>query len=68
MLVLDNLFLNVNVARALLVLNIASYGIIRKNAAGFPSDLVKIKNYNRLYLWDFCIAHIVENIVIGHTM
>jgi hypothetical protein len=50
MLVLDNLFLNINIARALLVLNIITYGIIRKNAAGFPSDLIKIKNYNRLYL------------------
>jgi hypothetical protein len=50
MLILDNLFLNIDVTRFLLVLNIASYDIIRKNAAGFPSDLIKIKNYNRLYL------------------
>jgi Transposase IS4 len=61
-LVLDNLFLNINVARALLVLNIITYGIIRKNAAGFPFNLIKIKDYNRLYLWDSCIAYIVENI------
>jgi hypothetical protein len=50
MLILNNLFLNVNIARALLVLNIINYDIIRKNAAGFPFDLVKIKNHNRLYL------------------
>jgi hypothetical protein len=49
-LILDNLFLNINVARAFLVLNIASYGITRKNAAGFSFDLIKIKNHNCLYL------------------
>jgi hypothetical protein len=36
MLILNNLFLNINVTRALLMLNVVSYGIIRKNAAGFP--------------------------------
>jgi hypothetical protein len=60
---LDNLFLNVDVACALLVLNIACCGTTRKNAAGFPSDLIKIKNHNRLYLWDSCIAHIVKDVL-----
>jgi hypothetical protein len=63
MLFLDNLFLNINITRAFLVLNITSCGIIRKNAAGFPFDLVKIKNYNRLYLWNSCIAYIIENVL-----
>jgi hypothetical protein len=62
-LVLDNLFLNVNVARALLLLNVATCGTIRKNAAGFPPDLIRIKNHNRLYLWDSCVAHVVENVL-----
>ena len=62
-LVLDNLFLNVEVAQALLVLNIASCGTTRKNASGFPSDLIKIKEHNRLYLWDSCIARVVEDIL-----
>jgi hypothetical protein len=43
MLVLNNLFLNINITRALLVLNITNYGIIRKNVIGFSFDLVKIK-------------------------
>jgi hypothetical protein len=62
-LILDNLFLNIDVARAFLVLNIASCGITRKNAAGFPSDLVKIKDHNYLYLWDSCIAYIIKNVL-----
>jgi hypothetical protein len=62
-LVLDNLFLNIDVARALLVLNIAACGTTRKNAAGFPSDLIKIKDHNRLYLWDSRIARVVENVL-----
>ena len=49
-LVLDNLFLNIEVAQALLFLNVACCGTTRKNAIGFPSDLIKIKEHNRLYL------------------
>jgi hypothetical protein len=63
MLILDNLFLNIDVTRALLVLNIAICGITRKNVAGFPSDLIEIKNHNRLYLWDSCITRIVGDIL-----
>jgi hypothetical protein len=62
-LVLDNLFLNIDVARALLLLNVATCGITRKNAAGFLPDLIRIKNHNRLYLWDSCVAHVVENVL-----
>jgi hypothetical protein len=63
MLVLNNLFLNINIARALLLLNIITYDIIRKNAAGFPPNLIRIKNHNRLYLWDSCMAYIIENVL-----
>jgi hypothetical protein len=63
MLILNNLFLNINIARALLVLNVIIYGIIRKNVTGFPPDLIKIKDYNRLYLWDFCITRVIENVI-----
>jgi hypothetical protein len=63
MLILDNLFLNINIARALLVLNVIIYGIIRKNVTGFSLDLIKIKDYNHLYLQDFCIAYIIENVL-----
>lgn len=62
-LVLDNLFLNVPVARALLFLNVACCGTTRKNASGFPPDLIRIKEHNRLYLWDSCIARIIENVL-----
>ena len=50
MLILDNLFLNIDITRALLVLNIATYSITRKNATRFLSNLIKVKNHNRLYL------------------
>jgi Transposase IS4 len=63
MLILNNLFLNLDVTRALLVLNVTTCGITRKNAAGFPPDLIKIKDHNRLYLWDSCITRVIENIL-----
>jgi hypothetical protein len=50
MLILDNLFLNINITRSFLVLNIIIYGITHKNIIRFPPDLIKIKDYNRLYL------------------
>ena len=62
-LVLDNLFLNVEVAQALLLLNIAYCGTTRKNTSGFLPDLIKIKEHNRLYLWDSCIARIIDKVL-----
>jgi hypothetical protein len=62
-LILDNLFLNIDVTRAFLLLNVATCDTVRKNAAGFPPDLIRIKNHNRLYLWDSCVAHVVENVL-----
>ena len=43
---LDNLFLNVNVAQALLALRICYTGTTRKNAQGIPSWLIMIKEHN----------------------
>jgi hypothetical protein len=62
-LVLDNLFLNLEVAQALLFLNVACCGTTRKNAVGFPPDLVKIKEHNRLYLWDSYVARVINNML-----
>jgi Transposase IS4 len=62
-LILDNLFLNIEVAQALLLLNITYCGTTRKNASGFPPNLIKIKEHNRLYLWDSYIARITKNIL-----
>jgi hypothetical protein len=62
-LILDNLFLNLDVAKALLLLNITCCGTTWKNASGFPSDLIKIKEHNRLYLWDSCIARVVDDVL-----
>jgi hypothetical protein len=41
---LDNLFLNVEVAHCLLAIGFAVIGITRKNAAGIPHSLLKVKN------------------------
>ena len=44
---LDNLFLNINVAQALLALRICCTGTTRKNAQGIPQWLIKLKQHNR---------------------
>jgi hypothetical protein len=54
-LVLDNLFLNIDVARALLVRNVATCGITRKNAAGFPSNYCGVVPRNTAYVVDCCL-------------
>jgi hypothetical protein len=53
---LDNLFLNVPVARALLFLSILCTGTTRKNALGFPDWLVDIKNKNTALVWNSVYA------------
>jgi len=47
---LNNLFLNENVAHALLALGIACIGITRKNAKGVPLELLTLKNAKRALL------------------
>jgi Transposase IS4 len=44
---LDNLFLNINIAHALLALDICCMGTTRKNAQGFPKWLIQLKEHNR---------------------
>jgi hypothetical protein len=44
---LNNLFLNLNVSQALLVLRICCTGTTRKNAYRIPEWLIKLKEYNK---------------------
>src|SRR5947199_9913828 len=37
-------------------------GYARTEVNKSPS-LLRIKNHNRLYLWDSCVAHVVENVL-----
>jgi hypothetical protein len=57
---LDNLFLNVNVAQALLALNICCTGTTRKNAQGIPSWLIDLKKHNRGLVWNSMLAEVVD--------
>ena len=61
MLDLDNLFLNIEVSQALLYIGVTCCKTTLKNVSGFLKDLVEIKEYNRLYLWDSCIAHVEKD-------
>ena len=55
---LDNLFLNINVSHALLALNICCIGTTCKNALGFPSWLIKLKEHNQGLVWNSTLAEI----------
>ena len=58
---LDNLFLNINVAQALLALRICCTGTTRKNAQGIPEWLLKLKQHNRSLVWNSTLAEIVDS-------
>jgi Transposase IS4 len=60
---LDNLFLNVPVAQALLFLDILCTGTTRKNAQGVPQWLVDIKKKNQILVWDSALADIVDGVL-----
>jgi hypothetical protein len=60
---LDNLFLDIEVARALLYLDILVAGITRKTAVGLLNELVTLKKQNTALLWDSCVAKIVEGVL-----
>lgn len=74
---LDNLFLNVDVAQALLAMGISCCGTTRKNAAGVPTWLLDLKNNNRGVVWNSAFGEVIEqtlcwawqdnNMVIGIT-
>jgi Transposase IS4 len=57
---LDNLFLNVSVAQALLALDLCCVGTTRKNAQGIPNWLIDLKRYNRGLVWNSMLAEIVD--------
>jgi Transposase IS4 len=55
---LDSLFLNINVAHALLALNVCCISTTRKNAPGFPDWLIKLKEHNQGLVWNSTLAKI----------
>ena len=61
---LDNLFLNENVAHALLALGIGCMGTTRKNAKGVPSELLALKDAKRAFIWGSMIVFIVRYALI----
>ena len=60
---LDNLFLNLDVAQALLVLGFLCMGTTRKNAKGIPLQLITLKEHNRALVWNSCIGIIVNSVL-----
>ena len=60
---LDNLFLNVDVAQALLVLGFLCMGTTRKNAKGIPQALLDLKEHNRALIWNSCIGITVSSVL-----
>ena len=60
---LDNLFLNVEVAQALLVLGFLCMGTTRKNAKGIPQQLLDLKQHNRVLVWNSCIGLVVCSVL-----
>ena len=60
---LDNLFLNVDVAQALLVMGFLCMGTTRKNAKGIPKQLLELKDHNRALVWNSCIGIIVNSVL-----
>jgi hypothetical protein len=55
---LDNLFLNINIANALLALRVLCINIMRKNAVSVPDELIKIKNCKQSLIWNSIIPKI----------
>jgi hypothetical protein len=44
-------------------INIMTYSTTRKNVTGFLPNFVKIKDHNRLYLWDSYITRVIKNVL-----
>jgi hypothetical protein len=59
---LDNLFLTVSMAQALLFLDILCTGTTRKNAAGVPEKLIKLKKKNQTLIWNSAFSEIMNGI------
>lgn len=60
---LDNLFLNLPVAKALLALDISCMGTTRKNATGIPPELIEWKERRHSLVWNSVIARIVDSVL-----
>jgi Transposase IS4 len=60
---LDNLFLNLAVAQALLFLDVGVMGTTRKNSKNFPEDLLQIKDLNQALLYGGSLAIIKEGVL-----
>jgi hypothetical protein len=56
---LDNLFLNVQVANALLAHGVLCMGTTRKDATGVPEQLTTLKNANKGLLWNSLCVRLV---------
>ena len=54
--ILDNLFLNVDLAHALMVINVGCLGTTRKNAVGIPQPLLDAKDACQSLIWNSMIA------------
>ena len=77
LLFLDNLFLNVDVAHALLNIGISVMGTTRKNATGLPEELLRLKDAKQAFLYGglvaivqgktLCFAWQDNNVVLGLT-
>jgi Transposase IS4 len=59
---LNNLFLKLNVAQALLAIGVLCIGTSRKNSKGLPQELIDLKNRNRSLLWNSALARIVNSV------
>lgn len=55
-----HLFFNVNIAQALLAMDICCTGTTRKNAQGIPSWLIDLKKNNRDLVWNSMLAEQVD--------
>lgn len=74
---MDNLFLTVDVAQALLFLDVGVMGTIRKNLSGFPQVLLDVKEINKALTYGgvlavsvrytLCFAWQDNNVVLGIT-
>jgi hypothetical protein len=59
---LDNLFLKLDVAQALLAIGVLCMGTTRKNSKGLPQELVELKERNSALVWDSTLARIINSV------
>lgn len=59
---LNNLFLTIDITRALLFMGILVMGITRKNMKGFPKELIALKEQNTALIWNSAMVRIIKDI------